>query len=152
LNQSDLIGGRALSADFTGQGWRDHLKLKDTPLIGESDAGKLLASLAKDHQFSMFEFWETDLVGHKQSFQNAFRVLEKFDLVLSGLLDNWDFESDGIIITSDHGNLEDLSTRRHTYNHVPAFFLGPPSVHQYFSQNVRCIGDITPFILHLLDE
>lgn len=149
FNQDDLKSGKALSADFTGQGWRDHLNIHETPILTEADAGILLANLSKGYQFSMFEFWETDIIGHKQSFQKAFQVIEKLDIVLGNLLDHWDLENDGIIITSDHGNLEDLSTRRHTFNRVPAIFLGPPAIHNYFLRCVKNIGDIAPFIMHL---
>lgn len=150
FNQDDLMNGKALSADFTGQGWHDHLNIFNTPIIDPVEAGTLLATLSKDYRFSMFEFWETDIIGHKQSFLKANNVIKKIDLVMEGLLNHWDIEKDGIIITSDHGNMEDLSTRRHTNNQVPAIFIGPPKLHNKFLQNVRSIGDITPFIHELL--
>jgi hypothetical protein len=152
FDQNDLIMRRALSADFTGQGWRDHLNIYETPILKPDEAGLLMATLSKDYRFSMFEFWETDIVGHKQNFSNAFKVIEKFDLVLKGLINNWDFENDAILITSDHGNMEDLSTRRHTANQVPAIFIGPPEIHSDFSKNIRSIGDIAPFIFELLND
>jgi len=40
------------------------------------------------------------------------------------LLDAWDDRQGLILLTSDHGNLEDLSTRRHTSNPVPALLIG----------------------------
>ena len=36
----DLNAGRALSADFTGQGWRERLSLPDTPLLTPPEAGR----------------------------------------------------------------------------------------------------------------
>jgi len=152
FDQNDLIMGKALSADFTGQGWRDHLNINATPIISPGEAGILLATLSKEYRFSMFEFWETDIIGHKQNFSNAFKVIEKVDLVLDGLINNWDFENDGILITSDHGNMEDLTTRRHTFNQVPAIFIGPPAKHNNFSKKIRSIGDIAPFINELLND
>ena len=150
--QNDLIMGKALSADFTGQGWRDHLNINNTPVIRPIEAGMLLATLSKGYRFSMFEFWETDIIGHKQNFPNTIKVIEKLDLVLDGSINKWDIENDGILLTSDHGNIEDLSTRRHTTNQVPAIFLGPPAIHTHFSKNIKSIGDIAPFICELLND
>jgi bisphosphoglycerate-independent phosphoglycerate mutase (AlkP superfamily) len=141
-----------MSADFTGLGWRDHLNIHETPIINPDEAGSLLSSLAKCYRFSLFEFWETDIIGHKQNFQNAYQVIEKFDRVLGGILNNWDFENYGILITSYHGNLEDLSTRRHTTNQVPAIFIGRSEIQSIFSENLRSIGDIAPFISELLSD
>ncbi|OGN73120.1 MAG: hypothetical protein A2X25_11305 [Chloroflexi bacterium GWB2_49_20] len=152
FNQNDLIMDRALSADFTGQGWHDHLNISDTPILDPVQAGIRLAALSKNYHFSMFEFWESDFIGHKQNFSNAIRLIEKIDLVLKGLLSNWDMEDGGILITSDHGNLEDLTTRKHTKNCVPAIFIGAPAYQQKFSQRVRSIVDIAPFIIELLSD
>ena len=152
FNQDDLITGEALSADFTGQGWRDHLKISNTPILQPFQAGKLLGQLATKYHFSMFEFWETDIVGHRQDITRALKVIEKLDSVLMGLIENWDLDKNGIIITSDHGNLEDLSTRRHTYNQVPAIFLGPHTFHEELSNKIKSIGDIAPFINNLLSD
>lgn len=152
FDQYDLMTGKALSADFTGQGWRDHLRIPDTPIIRPAEAGILMANLSQENRFSLFEFWETDLIGHKQDFSRANLVIEKIDLVLRGLLTNWDIENNAILITSDHGNMEDLSTKRHTNNQVPAIFIGPPTIHQSFSENIKSIGDIAPFILNLLAD
>jgi len=149
FDQNDLFMGKAISADFTGHGWQDHLNLHETPIIKPEKAGSILASLAKNYHFSMFEFWETDIVGHKQNFVYAINVLRKLDQVLEGLLNNWDFDNNGILITSDHGNMEDLSTRRHTTNQVSAIFIGPPDLQRFFSQSIRSIGDIANFICQL---
>jgi 2,3-bisphosphoglycerate-independent phosphoglycerate mutase len=37
------------------------------------------------------------------------------------------------LLTSDHGNLEDLSTRRHTANPVPALLIGAPAYRNAFA-------------------
>ena len=152
FDQNDLILRKALSADITGQGWRDHLNLNNTPIIRPVEAGMLLATLSKGYRFSMFEFWETDVIGHKQDFSKAHAVIEKLDRLMEGLINSWDLEEDVIIITSDHGNMEDLSIRRHTTNQVPAILIGPAEIHNNFSNNVRSIGDITPFINELLND
>jgi 2,3-bisphosphoglycerate-independent phosphoglycerate mutase len=147
----DLHAGQALSADFTAQGWREHLKLKDTPVLSPWEAGRRLADLAASYDFSLFEYWLSDYAGHGQDMEAACRLLETFDQVLAGLLEAWDDQSGLALMTSDHGNLEDLSTRRHTTNPVPALVVGAPELRQRFTQGMRDLTDITPAILEVLD-
>jgi 2,3-bisphosphoglycerate-independent phosphoglycerate mutase len=149
LNQDALFHGKALSADFTGQGWHDHLSLPQTPILTPFQAGEKLASLSLNYDFSLFEYWESDYVGHKQDLSKAIQLIEKLDQVLGGLLNSWDFENGVILITSDHGNLEDLSTRKHTINQVPALLIGKPLFQINFIQKIKSIEDITPFINYM---
>ena len=51
--------------------------------------------------------------------------LEMIDAVLGGLLDTWDDQNGLFILTSDHGNIEDLGTRGHTRAPVPLLAWGP---------------------------
>ena len=129
---SDLSKGLALSADFTGQGWRDHLGIPDTPILSLSQAGRQLAGLAQANDFSFFEFWLSDYAGHRQDMQAACQLLKDFDRMLDGLLEAWDPRQGLILITSDHGNLEDLGTRRHTKHPVPCLIIGAPELRQRF--------------------
>jgi len=121
---TDLYAGRAISADFTGQGWHDHLNLRDAPILAPEQAGQRLAHLASRFDFSFFEYWMSDYAGHGQDMSAALTLLEQFDAVLDGLLTDWDMSRDLLVVTSDHGNLEDLSTRRHTANPVPLLLVG----------------------------
>ena len=77
----------------------------------------------------------------------AQELLSIFDLVLGGLLSTWDDEKGLILITSDHGNLEDLTIRNHTLNMVPAIIVGSPELRQKFSTNLRDLADVFPAIL-----
>jgi 2,3-bisphosphoglycerate-independent phosphoglycerate mutase len=123
FTQEDFFDGNALSADFTGEGWRTMLGYHDAPVLTNEAAGEKLAVLARKYDFSMFEYWASDYAGHGQEMEKAVDLLESFDLVLKGLLAAWDKEG-LILITSDHGNMEDLSTRRHTLVNVPGIVIG----------------------------
>lgn len=123
FTKEDYYGGNALSADFTGEGWRTMLGYNDAPVLSPYPAGAKLAELAMRYDFSMFEYWASDYAGHGQDMDKALNLLETFDRVLEGLLDGWDDEAGLIFITSDHGNLEDLSTRRHTRANVPGIVI-----------------------------
>jgi hypothetical protein len=147
----DLYSGRALSADFTGQGWRDHLNYTDSPLYTPRQAGEKLAHLTKTYDLAFFEFWPSDYAGHQQDMAAACALLETFDRVLAGLLATWDDQDGLILITSDHGNMEDLSTRRHTTNPVPGLLIGSQKLRKTFSSGLFDLTGITPAILSLFE-
>ena len=136
LGVDALRAGRALSADFTAEGWPDH----DVPVYSLRDAGRQLARIAEDYDFSFFEHWITDYIGHRGSLDEGRTVLERLDGVLAGLLEAWDDATGLIVITSDHGNLEDISQRHHTANRVPTLVIG--GAREAFAQG---LVDLTGF-------
>ncbi len=146
FTHEDFFEGRALSADFTGQGWRDMLGFPDAPLRSPYQAGVLLADLAGGYDFSMFEYWPSDYAGHKQDMDWAVRQMETFDAVLNGLLDTWDQDQGLILVTSDHGNMEDLSTRRHTDVNVPGMVIGSQPGRDAFTTGLTDLTHIAPRI------
>jgi hypothetical protein len=144
FRHEDLFAGRGLSADFTGEGWRTMLGFTDAPVMDAPQAGRKLARLAKEYDFSLFEYWASDYAGHRQEMDNAIRLMETFDGVVGGLADEW---QDGLIlVTSDHGNMDDLSTRRHTDAHVPALVIGEKTARQEFTRDLKSLTDIAPAI------
>ena len=146
--KEDLYAGKALSADFTGEGWRSFLNDERTPIRSLPEAGKKLAELAQSQDLAFFEYWPSDYAGHRQDKAEAVTLLENFDQMLGGLLENWDDDEGLILITSDHGNLEDLNTRRHTDNPVPGLVIGSPEKRQIFCQgSPTTLADVTPAIL-----
>ncbi len=150
FTDEDYYEGRALSADFTGAGWREFLGFPDTPVFDAHTAGTKLGELAKQYDFSFFEYWASDYAGHKQDMPSAVKQLETFDGVLKGLLENWQNEDGLILLTSDHGNMEDLSTRKHTAAHVPLLLLGDKNARNKF-MNVTDLAGIAPAISELLE-
>ncbi len=120
LTADDLRAGRALSADFTSEGWPE----PGAPVFSLAEAGQRLAELATTYRFAFYEHWLTDYVGHRGTFEDGRSVIERLDSVLGGLLSAWDDAGGLIVITSDHGNLEDLSQKHHTANQVPTLIIG----------------------------
>ena len=145
FRHEDYFAGRALSADFTGAGWRTMLGFPEAPVIDAPQAGRKLATLAKEYDFSLFEYWASDYAGHKQDMEAAVELMETFDGVLGGLLEEMKDEL-LVVITSDHGNMEDLSTRRHTDADVPALVIGNKSARNEFIHDMKKITDIAPAI------
>lgn len=150
--QDQLKSGEALAADFTGEGWLQHLKIEGIPILTPRQAGLKLNQLSKNFHLALFEYWLSDTVGHRQDMDMALSILEILDSVLGGLLESWDYNDGLILITSDHGNLEDLSTRRHTLNPVPALLIGDRGIRERFAANLHDLTGITPAILNLLEN
>lgn len=150
FTKDDLYAGRALAADFTGRGWQEHLSLSDAPALEPRQAGTKLAELAGRYDFSLFEYWASDYAGHRQDMAWAVDQLEIFDQVLAGLLESWDDELGLIFITSDHGNMEDLSTRRHTAAAVPLLLFGSRPARDQFGRDLQDLAGIAPRVLEMI--
>jgi hypothetical protein len=138
MTAEDLRAGRAVSPDFTGDGWRHFLGYADIPLLSLEEAGRRVARLARQYQFSFFEHWPTDRTGHRGRLDEAVAHLELLDAAIGGLVQEWDDKSGLLIITSDHGNIEEKEHRQHTLNPVPTILVG-----QGHHQAAATIFDLT---------
>jgi len=146
FTREDYYAGRALSADFIGEGWQTFLGFPDAPAYRPVEAGRKLAQLAKNYDFSLFEYWASDYAGHKQDMAWAVSQLEVFDGVMQGLLPAWQDQDGLILITSDHGNMEDLSTRRHTAARVPLLLIGRQQARRDFQAGIHDLAGIAPAV------
>jgi hypothetical protein len=108
LTADDLVREDAVAADLTGAGWPDP-DPRVVP-VPEAEAGRRLARLAAAHTLTLFEYWLTDKAGHAQDAALAGAVLDALDRFFGGLLDALD-PATLLVVSSDHGNLEDLATK-----------------------------------------
>ncbi len=164
LDGQAYLDRRGLPADFTGEIWREHGSRHDTatrmwrarfseqefPLLSPHESGRLMASLAARQDFSFFDHWLTDYVGHRGDLHQAVALLERLDAVLAGLLEAWDDSQGLIVITSDHGNIEDLSQRGHTRNPVPTLVIGAARL--AFTRDLTDLTGFAPAILSVLNS
>ncbi len=147
--EADIYAGAAMSPDWTGAGWRSDLGYTDTPLYAPQEAGAHLARLADERTLTFFEHWVSDMIGHRGTLAQGVALLELFDAVMAGLLAAWDDNGGVIVITSDHGNLEDMTTRKHTANDVPTVIIG--AARERVAEGLRDLTGIAPGILRALD-
>lgn len=148
MNEADLRAGRAVSPDFTSAGWRDHLGYKDMPLLSLQEAGARIAAIAAEYDFSFFEHWPSDQIGHRGTLAEAIAHLETIDKVFEGLLEAWDETRGLLIITSDHGNLEEIGHRQHTRNPVPTILAGKD--HDHHASHIHDLTDIAAVVRDFL--
>lgn len=143
---NELLLGDGISADFICGEWKTFGHPEIIP-IAPAEAGKHLAQIAAKNHFTLFEYWLTDHAGHSQNMTTAVEVLERFDEFLSGFLNSFNPDDTLLIIISDHGNIEDLSTKSHTRNRVPCIFAGR---HRHKIVNrIKNLTHIAPAIVKL---
>jgi 2,3-bisphosphoglycerate-independent phosphoglycerate mutase len=146
LTANELLLGKGISADFICAQWKKLGHPEITP-ITPAEAGRHLAHISAKHHFTLFEYWLTDHAGHSRNMATAVEVLERFDEFLSGFLELFDPVNTLLVIVSDHGNIEDLSTKSHTRNRVPCILAGK---HRHKLVNrIKNLTHITPAIIRL---
>ncbi len=143
----DLERGEAVSWDIERDRFRQRVQDPLAPVEAEL-AGRQLGDLARRHDLTVFESFLTDLAGHRRLGVTAAEAVRRVDALLGGLLAARGPETT-VLVTSDHGNLEDGSHRRHTLNPVPLLVIGPLA--ERFAA-ARSILDVTPAILGALAE
>jgi 2,3-bisphosphoglycerate-independent phosphoglycerate mutase len=150
LTEKELSAGRAVSPDLTGEGWRRQLGFETMPLLTAYQAGERMAHLAKEVQFTVYEHWPTDFAGHRREWDRAVELIEKLDAMVGGIVAHWRPEDGLVLISSDHGNLEDLSVRTHTMNPVPTILIG--GRHAQWVQQIQDLTDVKPVLLDALGD
>jgi bisphosphoglycerate-independent phosphoglycerate mutase (AlkP superfamily) len=142
FTEKEIYDGDALAVDWTGEGWRKELGYTDSPVYTPIEAGTKMAHLGRRYAFSFFSHWVTDTIGHRGTLEDGVHMLEVFDGVMAGALATWRDEDGLMIITSDHGNMEDLSHTKHTENHVPTVIIGAGK--EAFAEGLHSLADIVP--------
>ncbi len=136
--------GDAVYWDITGQRFRE--KDVTAPLITPQEAGRRLVNICRQNHLTLFECYLPDYAGHQQDKAQAQHVIGLIDTLVGSIVCQLPPQVT-LIISSDHGNIEDLSSRSHTLNPVPLLVLGPQA--NTFDA-VADITGITPKIIELL--
>jgi bisphosphoglycerate-independent phosphoglycerate mutase (AlkP superfamily) len=139
----DARAGRGLTHDLTARR-AEALGLR-LPLRTPEEAAGIFQEIARGSDLAAFEFFETDEAGHARSWSRALDALQRLDRFLRALVAGLGPE-DSLVVTSDHGNLEDLSTRNHTLAKVPVLGFGRAA------GRVEAVADLTglaPLLLEL---
>ncbi len=148
-SEDSLRNGEGISADITAERWRSELSYSDVEPITPFEAGRRLHGIAGRHDFTMFEYFLTDKAGHDRNKELAETVLVNLDGLLGGIAEGG-MQNLTLLISSDHGNVEDLSTKTHTLN--PSLTAVAGEYAGFFSGRLKSIVDVTPAIVQLFAE
>jgi hypothetical protein len=144
--EDDLAAGQAVTWDVCGDVFAERTGLP-VEIVTPRLAGRRLATLAAGHDLTLYETFFSDLAGHGREGFVAAEAVRRLDGLLVGIVESLAPDTT-LVLTSDHGNLEDLSVRTHTRNPVPWLTLGPASPRL---GQPRSLLDVTPTLLRALE-
>jgi hypothetical protein len=130
----DARAGRGLTHDITGRTARG--RGADVPARGPAEAAEVFLEVSHGHDLALFEFFETDEAGHARDMERALDALLRLDRFLRHVVAGLRPE-DALVVASDHGNVEDLSSRNHTLAPVPVLGFGRAA------ERIERAGDLT---------
>ncbi len=140
---ADLQSGDAVFMDFTNRVLIERgVEVFERT---EAEAADVLARIIRANRFTLYEYFITDKVGHEQDMDKAKKVLTSLARFIRELLTRLDLERTTVILTSDHGNIEDLSSRNHTLHEVPTIIWG--AQRERIATRIKTLADITPAIV-----
>ena len=144
----DLMADRALMQDLTRETIQD--RYPDIPVIPPQRAAEHLFRVACENDFTLYEFFQTDVSGHSMDYARACAVLRTYDRFLSALVRYTEAAGITLVATADHGNIENMSERGHTTNPVPFIAFGPKEA--AIRERVSSLQDVTPSLLAAFDS
>jgi 2,3-bisphosphoglycerate-independent phosphoglycerate mutase len=145
---ADLKADRAVYQDFTNAILIE--RGEDVSPRTADEAAAVLARIVSKNRFTLYEYFITDKVGHSQDMEAARTILQNLARLIRGVLERIDLHRTSVILTSDHGNIEDLSSRNHTLNAVPTIIWG--ANRKRIASRIHNLADITPAIVETLTE
>lgn len=145
---NEFINENGVYHDITGETLRESGYEVDT--VTPKRAAQNLYRLSRNYDFTLYEHFLTDIQGHKADFGEAVDLIDRLDSFFEELMKQMDFEEDVLIMTSDHGNIEDVSVHTHTMNKVPVVVLGKKA--ENIKTEVHSLTDIMPFVLEVFSK
>lgn len=127
---ADVRAGRALTGTMTHElearfNW-DALAQAVPPLRSVAEAARVLVNLVSQHDFTFYKYQMPDLVSHTGKVELARTVFETIETFVWTILSAIDPVETTVIVTSDHGHLEQVGfTRGHPKSKVPTWYFGP---------------------------
>lgn len=145
---SNLLAGTAVSWDIDQRLARTRPDCEALPIIAPETAGLRLAQLAHAYDLVAFETYLPDLAGHGRIPHTPAQALQLADGLLCGVVRALR-PGDTLIVTSDHGNSEDMTSSVHTRNPVPLLAVGPGMA---ACDDVSSLDQVAHAVLRVLDD
>ena len=140
--EKDILAKRSVFQDYSNRWLID--KGLPLPEFSPVQAAEILYQAAQHYDFLLYEYFQTDIYAHRRSYDDQVQLIKDLNLLLGTLVSLLDPSRDTLVVTSDHGNLEDFSTRTHTRNPVPLIVWGHRS--NELREAISSLTDVTPGI------
>lgn len=117
---------------------------------------EVTSAIQKGYDFIVTNFANGDVIGHTSSTEAKIKCAEFVDSALEKVVKSALEKKYVVLITADHGNLEELFTKdgkphvSHTTNQVPFFVLDSPTSSPLLKKHGK-LADIAPSILQLMN-
>jgi 2,3-bisphosphoglycerate-independent phosphoglycerate mutase len=140
---ADILSEKALYHDFSNQSLdvREPNLAKFTP----EKAAEIIYNVSRNYDLLLYEYFQTDFYGHGFDFSECIDLVRQLNRLVKHLVSLLDKENDTLLITSDHGNLEDNTTQLHTGNPVPLVTWGYRSAE--LRDKIESLVEIKPAVI-----
>jgi hypothetical protein len=139
----DVVARRSIYQEFTNRELRE--RGFDVPLFSPEEAGAILGLRSADFDFLLYEYFRTDGAGHSRDMEKSVREVAGLERFIGAVLEHVDLDSTLVILTSDHGNIEDLSVKTHTLNPALTVLWGRRAAET--ASGLRSIQDVAGTVL-----
>jgi 2,3-bisphosphoglycerate-independent phosphoglycerate mutase len=141
----DVRRGAAATFDLTGEIVRGFGY--DAPHRTPEGAARAVLAGSLELDLSYFEIFLTDKAGHSQDMAFARHEIARTERFLEEIFASA-ADDTLVVVTSDHGNLEDLGTGSHTHARVPLLAKGPTA--DALIARAQDLRDVGPHLLAVL--
>ena len=148
FDEKDILAERSIFQDYTNAYLTE--RGLEMPEFSPEKAAEILVNASRERDFILYEFFQTDLYAHRRSFDDRVELLKGLNRLLKHVISLMDPETETLLLTSDHGNMEDSSSRSHTRNPVPLITWGRDS--KFLRTRIDSLTDVTPAILDFFDN
>jgi 2,3-bisphosphoglycerate-independent phosphoglycerate mutase len=143
--EADIRAGKALYQDYSNRQLNERgLSL---PVFSPQQAAGIIFRASSRFAFILYEYFQTDLYAHRKSLDECVTLVRDLDALIGTLLSRLDPGVDTLVLTSDHGNLEDFHLRGHSRNPVPLIAWGRHGAR--LRKKIQSISDVAPAIWKL---
>ena len=141
---TELRQSKALTAEITNERWNRKLKYQ-LKVISPETAARRLIRIACKHDFTLYEFFHTDHLGHGRITEEFESIYNNLDRFLFTILSELNKDEITLVVCSDHGNFEDLSVKTHTMN--PALTITAGKKARELAESIKDLTEIKPSII-----
>lgn len=135
--------GEALFHDYAGD--RIGKRGISAPSHDARGAARILARLLDRHDLVLYEYFLTDLAGHRGTRADRRAQAGRAEDLVDAVLGELDLARQRLLVVSDHGNLEEADHDLHTRNPVPLLVWGAGA--PALVRRIASFEDLTPALL-----